>query len=212
MTLLKKLRTQSGVKSSISNRGVADECVNNPDLLSEIADGLVSDDHGIISDCAEVMTMVAEVHPELIIPFADGLVPLLDNPKTQARWESMHALALIASYEPDLIKPSLGTIEKLIETDWSAIVVDWGIKAVGNYASTGKKAARAAWPILKKGLDAREGRHTHHALNGMAHVAKFHPYLSDEIEEIAENYIDHKRGVFKKAARSLLRRIDNMGG
>ena len=117
MSLTSQLSSQVGDRTEESNRKVAAMCLENPDLLGDIADGLQSDDAGMLGDSAEVMTMVAEVHPEFIIPYAKYLPPLLDHPKARVRWESMHALALVADLKPKVIEKLLGRIDEIIHTE-----------------------------------------------------------------------------------------------
>jgi hypothetical protein len=212
MKLTSKLSSQVGDKSEESNRNVAAMCLRNPDLLGDIADGLQSDDGAMVGDSAEVMTIVAEVHPELIIPWAEYLPPLLDHPRARVRWESMHALGLIASLVPDFIETKLNRIGDIINNDSSVIARDWAVRTVSEYAGTGQDAAKKAYPLLKDAVAIRQNRHAHHAFPGMEKVAEYFPRKRREIESIAEEFTDSKRGVLKKAARQLLKRIDSLEG
>ena len=74
MTLLAQLSSQCGDRSEQSNVKVAFLCLEEPDLLDEIRQGLYSEDALIAGDSAEVMTKVAEEKPALILPFADDLI------------------------------------------------------------------------------------------------------------------------------------------
>src|SRR5688572_13863608 len=139
MTVISKLSSQVGDKTEQSNIKVVEQCINKPDLLKEIAEGLNSKDIALIGDCAEVFTKVAETQPGLVAPFADDLFLLLTNRNTRIRWEAMHAVSLIAELVPDRIKPLLPQIKGQIVTDESTIVRDYAVDTVSNYAKTGKE-------------------------------------------------------------------------
>ena len=66
MSILNQLSSQVGDRTEASNRRVAAQCLLDPALLDEIARGLKSEDGALVADCAEVMTKVAEEHPEIV--------------------------------------------------------------------------------------------------------------------------------------------------
>ena len=167
-----------------------------------------TDDPGMLGDCAEVMTMVAQVEPDLVAPYAELLPPLLDHSKARVRWESMHALSQIAGIEPKLIEKILTKIDHIIHNDKSVIAKDCAVRAVSNYAGTGKKAAKKAYPILMKSIPVRDNRHAHHVIKGLIEIAHLMPETRDKLEKIGMEFMDVKRGVLRKAARKLLRVVD----
>ena len=207
MGITGQLSSQIGGHTQEGNRRVAALCLQNPDLLGDIAQGLKSDDPCMLGDCAEVMTMVAQVNPEFILPYAHYLPPLLMHKKARVRWETMHALGLIAGHKPLLIEKHLKKLDELIHTDRSVIVRDWAVQAVANYAGSGRKAAAKAYPLLLKAIPLWEFKQAHHALRGLINVAKLLPEKRDEIEPLGEEFMHHRRGVLSKAAKELLKAL-----
>lgn len=204
MSILNQLSSQMRDRTEYSNRKVVAHCLDNPRLLAEIAQGLKSNDAAIIGDCAEVMTQVAETHPELVVPHAKILAPLLTHKTTRVRWEAMHALSLVASLKPRLIASLLPLLSEMIQHDTSVIVRDYAVDAIANYATTGKQAAQNAYPYLKQALTAFDGKQAGHALNGLANVASALPQLAPELHKIGEYYLNDRRGVVRKAAKKLI--------
>jgi hypothetical protein len=102
---------------------------------------------------------------------------------------------------------TLPRCEQILHEDKSVIVHGYLTDAVGNYARTGPDAAQAAYPILTTALDVFGGRHAHYALNGLLNVAQAAPDLRDPILDIARSYVDHPRGMIKKAARKLVKTL-----
>src|SRR4030042_352943 len=100
MSILNQLSSQMGDRTEYSNRKVAIQCLENPDLLVDIAAGLRGSNAAIAGDCAEVMTKVAEADPEWVIPYAEDLSPLLIHKTARVRWEAVHALSLITPCVP----------------------------------------------------------------------------------------------------------------
>ena len=174
---MKQLSSQSGDKTSLSNKGVAEICIHNPKLLPEIATGLTSKDIGMIKDCVEVLTLVAKKKPDFVAPFAKQIAKLLSHKNAQARWEAAHALSYVATLVPGVISSVLGRFEDLIEKDESIIVRDYSVDAVAGFAQVGKSEAEKAYPILVKALLLWNGKHAHHAFSGLESVVRFMPSL-----------------------------------
>jgi hypothetical protein len=205
MGILMELSSQVGDRTEGANRAAAQKCLENPALLEQIAVGLEEKNADLVGDCAEVMTMVAEQQPALIVPYADRIVPVLSHKKTRPRWEAAHATALIAAFVPDTIQTLLPQFEDILGSDQSVIVRDYVVEALGNYAATGETAARAAYPMLRGMLIAWQGKQTGKALLALSKVAAAAPDLQNELRSLGENYQNHERNVVRKAAKTLIK-------
>ncbi|MDR1761823.1 MAG: hypothetical protein LBR55_05180 [Bacteroidales bacterium] len=145
MEILNQLSSQKGDKTEISNKLVAEKCIANPKILAEIATGLEDKDKKLQSDCIEVFTLVSEVKPELVVPYADNVLPLLYSKETKTRWEAVHTLSFIAEKIPDTV---LSALQSLIEKDKSTIVRDYALDTVANYAKANVKASEKSYELL----------------------------------------------------------------
>jgi hypothetical protein len=210
MSILDKLSSQVGDRTESANRAVVAECIANPALLQEIASVLDHKDAALVGDCAEVLTHVASVYPDRVSPYAHLLVPLLSHKKTRVRWEAMHALALIAALAPHVIASLLPKLSNVIANDSSTIARDYAVDTVGNYGGTGKQAAEQAFPVLVQSLTAWKGKHAARALNGLANAAPYTPGLTGDLLKIAHDYLDHDRGVVRKAAKQLQKAVESV--
>lgn len=205
MSILDELSSQAGTRSEYSNRRAALRCVEEPDLIQVIADGLSTESAKMQGDCAEVLAMVAENCPDLVAPHAKPLIAKLDHPRKRVRWEAMHALALIAPRIPRLTSRLLPKLGDLIQRDESVIVRDYATDALTNYAATGPRAAQKAYPFLKEALSAWEGKQAAHALEGLLQVAAQAPKLRPEIRDLAAAHAKSARRVVRQAAKRILK-------
>lgn len=208
-SILAQLSSQSGDRTEASNREVARRCLENPRLLNEIAAGLLEPEPALVGDCAEVLTMVAEDNPVLVIPYADSLLVLLLHKNSRVRWEGAHALALIATSSPSTITPLVPILVQLNRTDTSVIVRDHATDALANYATTGKSAAECVYPYLVEMLTLWGGKQAGHALQGLANAAPFLPSRHEALIAIASEYSASDRAVVRKAAARLRNVIDS---
>lgn len=208
MSILAQLSSQVGDRSEASNRKVVNQCLQNPALLNDIVHGLMQPDAALVGDCAEVLTMVAEQHPDWVAPHAGTLSTLLIHENKRVRWESMHAMALVTTLATGTIMSLVPLLVQLVRQDQSIIVRDQAVDALANYASTGQQAAHCVYPYLKEALTLWGGKQTRHALQGLVHVARLLPETHDELLEIAKQYVTSKRPVVKKAAKALQQAIE----
>lgn len=208
MSIISQLSSQLGERDFNSNIKVAEQCLKNPKLLSEIAEGLESKDQALAADCAEVFTKVAEEKPELVVPFISHLIPLLDHKYTRARWEAMHAIALVASFVPSEISKILPNLHRMSLSDQSTIVRDYSVIAVSNYATTSKKAGEEALAVLKRILEVWKEKQAARALKGLQNAAETNPSLSKEVLSLAKPFENSQKGTVKKAVKDLLKALN----
>lgn len=205
MSIISQLSSQVGDRTEASNRAVAAKCLENPALLTDIHLGLDSGYEDLQGDCAEVMTMVAEERPELVAPYGETLLALLNHKKTRVCWEAMHAVSLIAERIPRAIEAHLPLLRERIRVDRSTIVRDHAVDAIGHYARVGPGEAEQAYPILREALGLWESKHAKQALHGLVNVAMQLPEARAAIRSLAEDFRNHKKGVVRKAAEAILK-------
>lgn len=207
MEILNQLSSKQGDTTEKSNRIVAGKCIKNPDLLKDIATGL-SADKKLQSDCIEVFTMVAENHPDLIVPLTDNILPLLSNKETKTRWEAVHTLSFIADKIPEIIFLILPDLQKLIEKDKSTIVRDYTIDTIANYAKVDKDSSAKAFSILKNALVLWDDKHAKQVFKGLNYILDNQPSYKAEIGRIVKPYLDAKKKVVVNEAKKILKRIE----
>lgn len=210
MSIFQQLSSQIGQRSEQGNRRVAALILNNPGLITEIGDGLRSNNAALLADCAEVCTMLAESDPVLVAPYAEQLLPLLQHKSTRVRWEAMHALALITPLVLALISEKFTEIETLFKNDKSVIVRDYAVVCAGNLAAGGQVYAQKVYPFLKESLSAYQTKHARLAIIALVKAAPFLDVHKDELQDLADLYLLHAKPSIKQAARKLMKVVKSI--
>jgi hypothetical protein len=205
MSILDELSSQIGDRTETANKRVAAQVLKKPVLLKQIADGLASANSRLVGDCAEVMTNVAAVKPNLVVPYVNSLIRQIDHEDTRVRWESMHSLAEIASSIPNKISPAVAKLAEKIGIDKSVIVRDYAIGTLGEYGGTSASATREVWPHLCKALRLWEGKHAGKVLEAMYKAISVDPSLKPDAQKIAEQFQNHKNAKVRTMAKRLLK-------
>ena len=209
MEILKQLSSQQGDKTEASNKNVAEQCIANPLLLDEIADGLLRKEKKLQSDSIEVFTLVSEKHPELIIKYADKILSLLLSKETKTRWEAVHTLSHIADKIPDAITSVLPGLKELISTDKSTIVRDHALYTISNYAKTSVENAERSYGILKSALDLWGEKHAKQVIGGLGNIVDNIPMYKSEIHKIVFPYLSSNKKVVVAEAKKVIKQIEN---
>ncbi len=206
MEILNQLSSKQGDKTEKSNKRVAEQCIQDPTLLHDITSGFSDKDKKLQSDCIEVFTMISESHPDLVLPYANNIVPLLKSRETKTRWEAVHTFAFIADKIPEIIRSILPDLEDLIEKDKSTIVRDYTLDTISNFSRTGKASADSSFPILKKALNIWEEKHAKQVFKGFTNILENLPDFKAEIQKITRPYLNAKKKVVVTEAKKLMKR------
>lgn len=153
MSVIERLAHNLGRKDDIPNQELAKDLATNEDHASieELVANLSHKNKNIQSDCIKVLYEIGYLKPELIAPYAERFLNLLQSSNNRLVWGAMIALSTIASIKADLLTTHLATIQKAI-TKGSVITVDYGIKTLGILASQNEQAKRALFPYLHRYL------------------------------------------------------------
>lgn len=205
MSALERLSSAVGDSTEAANKAIAREALEHPQILDEIAAGLGYDDRKLVGDCAEVFTEVAKENPALVSPYADRLIPLIDHKDTRVRWESTHAVALVATLVPAQIAPLLPNLVTKIEGDKSMIVRGCVVIALGEYGRSGPEAADEVFPHLWAALHLWEGKHSKLVLEAMSKLTAVQPALKPEVQTAARQCLDHYRANVRRLAQKLIK-------
>ncbi|MFA5995766.1 MAG: hypothetical protein WCW27_03865 [Patescibacteria group bacterium] len=201
MNILSQLSSQVGDITETANQKVAAKCLKQPALLKDIAKGLIDANQKLIGDTAEIMTIVAEQKPELIKPFAQQIIPLLDHKYTRARWEAAHSLSYLATYVPKEIGAILPKLKGIAILDDSTIVRDYTTWTIANYAQTSKTAAHAAVDALAIILDQWKDKQAAKVIQGFIYAVKQDKTLLPKVQKLVKPYEKSTKGVVKKVVK-----------
>ncbi|HEY0839501.1 MAG TPA: hypothetical protein VGD74_04895 [Vulgatibacter sp.] len=208
MKVLDRLASAQGRRTQEPNEEVAGLCLEAPELLEQIASGLTGADARLAGDCAEVMTKVAEKDPRAVTPYAGTLVSALGHRNGRVRWESAHALALVADAAAETVEAALPTLEGLVRNHEGVIVRDYAIDAIGRWGTTSPSRATRAWGILRDALHSWGGRHAPRILGHGAALVAAQPALAGELRSVASSFADAERAGARKAAKALAKALD----
>lgn len=132
---LEKISYFMNDRSEVSNQALAKVLAteNNSEGIEEIALNLDNKNKSIASDCLKVLYEASYINPELIVPYKDKFISLLNSKNNRMVWGGMIAIASIAKVRPEEIYEIVDVILEKIETG-SVITNVHGVYAMINMA------------------------------------------------------------------------------
>lgn len=205
MAIIQELAFTIGEKGGIANRKVAEKCIANPALISELVEGFSQKNLTLVGDCCEVFTEIAKKNPELVVPYAYMLPAFLIHKNGRIQWESMHCLALTAHLIPEIVKPLLDKLMTIIETSKGVIVRNYAVETIANYVHSSQEAAQIAFPLLKRSLVAWEERHAAQVLLGFTAILATNPEYKEEICSLVSPFTEKGTAAVRKLSKSIMK-------
>jgi len=138
MPYIEKIAYHLGRKDEVPNQELARELADKEDKngLDEIAGYLGDKNKSIASDCLKVLYETGYIRPDLITPYKDEYVALLNSKNNRMVWGAMIALSSVAKVEPDYVYQIKDLVLEKIETG-SVITNVWGVYTIINMADHG---------------------------------------------------------------------------
>ncbi|HHJ52552.1 MAG TPA: hypothetical protein ENJ89_05115 [Caldithrix abyssi] len=149
MSVIDRLASMQGRSDDVPNQELAKELAEKKDspAIEEIVRNLNNKNKRIQSDCIKVLYEIGYIEPQLIQPYADTFLSLLESKNNRLVWGGMIALSTIAPLQPDRIFERIDLVIKTIENG-SVITVDRGIKTLALVASANDKYNKKIFPFL----------------------------------------------------------------
>ena len=159
MSIIEKLACSMGRNDEIPNQELAKELCRTKDLesIQELAQSLFSGSTAIKNDSIKVLYEIGEAQPELISPYVEEFIKLLNSGNNRLVWGAMTALSTIAEKNSDIIFQNMDLIFDVIKKG-SVITVDNGISVVAKVGSTKKDYETKIVPFLLEHLETCKPR------------------------------------------------------
>lgn len=112
MSVIQKLSTSLGRRDEVPNQELALLIAKGEDkeAVRELIDNLEHKNKDIRSDCIKVLYEIGEQKPELIAPYHESFLSLLDSKNNRLVWGAMTALDSISNTNPGLVYQNLPKI------------------------------------------------------------------------------------------------------
>jgi hypothetical protein len=153
MSVTKRIAYYQNRRDEVPNQELAQELARRSDKtgIQEICEGLRSNNNNIRSDCLKVLYEIGYLRPDLIAPYANELLSLLDDKHNRMVWGAMIGLGTIAKLSAKTIWPNIDKVLKAIDHG-SLITLVWGIRTLSNAAAGSKTRTRKIIPKLTRYL------------------------------------------------------------
>ncbi len=149
MSVLERIAYFQNRRDDIPNQELAMELAELEDRagIKEIAENLQHKNRRVQGNCIKVLYEIGYLKPELIAPYADDFLQLLQSKNNRLVWGSMIALSTIAQVAPNALYPHYAKIQRAMERG-SVITIDAGVKTLALIAAANKEYRQTLLPWL----------------------------------------------------------------
>ena len=153
--MIELLACKIGRNDEVPNIELAEKLCESMDEkgISEIIDGLKSNDQAVASDCIKVLYEIGQRKPELIAVYVNDFITCLSSKNNRIVWGSMTALSFIAPIEPSAILERLPEIVSAYKKG-SVITVDNSMSVFAQLCKAGDDYEKQVFPLLLDHLAA----------------------------------------------------------
>ncbi len=125
-----------GHKDEAPNIALAEKIASseNKDFVKELVVLLEHKKTAVRSDVIKVLYEIAERNVDLVLPYTENILALLEDHNNRMKWGAMSVLAAISNAKPDLITGHLHSILKAMDSG-TVITRDNGITILCNAAN-----------------------------------------------------------------------------
>jgi len=209
MNIIEKISKKGSDKEQI-----AKEVIRSPEYLPQLFEGLTHEKGSIKFGCEKVLRLISEQQPELIYPYFDIFVKMLDSDNNILKWGAIVTISNLASVDIH------GKFEKIFEKYYFPITEKTMITAaniIGNSWKIALAKPELAEKITQEILEAEKAKYENkgqvspecnnvvygHAIDSLE---KFYDKITDKkpvVDFIKRQLHNTRKPVAKKAERFL---------
>ena len=209
MSVIHKLACSLGRNDEIPNQELAKELcrTKDGDSLKELVQCLHNGNTAIKNDSIKVLYEIGEAEPELIAPYVDDFIKILNSKNNRLIWCGMMALSTIAKINPDKIYQNIDLIFDVIKKS-SVITVDNGISVLAKVGSAKKEYEAKVLPFLLHHLETCRPREVaQHAECSMV-IANSENKI--EFQRVLEKRLDDLTPSQQARVKRVLKKVSNL--
>lgn len=154
MHIFDQLIHNKGTVSSALGKELALEYLNGrSEILPQAVELVVYDLENIKSKsvragAAKILEKIAETKPEVLLPFAEDLLPALRAQEPQTRWMVIRLLGFLASQSPDVAERAFSYADSFLVEKAGVCLSGSASEFLGYYGAMGGDNARKAFTAL----------------------------------------------------------------
>ncbi len=191
MPILNKIASALGRNDEQPNIELAEQLVNTQDKesIAEIVSGLRMD-KAVASDCIKILYEIGGRKPELIAPYAENFIGLLNSKDNRLVWGAMTALGRIAELNPAPVYLHFEDIYAAYKKG-SVITVDNSISVFAALCKADKEYEKRILPLLIAHLTKCRAKEIPQHLTRMSvcfnknNIVQIESTIQDRFEELS---------------------------
>jgi hypothetical protein len=209
MSALQQIAYYLNIRDEVPNQTLAKRLAEEEDRdgLAEIAAHLNDKNASVASDCLKVLYETGYLKPDLIAPYAQDFIGLLNSKNNRLVWGAMIGLSTIADINPKPIAAQLPLILSVMEKG-SVITIVSGVRTLGKLLSAVPEQADKAMPYLSNLLETCIPRDV--ATHGESLLPMMNAQNADVFRLIFESRVPDMSASQARRMRAVLKKMEKI--
>lgn len=186
---------------------IAEEVVRDDERLATIAEQLSSRSRRARQDSAAVLSQVAKVKPEILVPYLDELINALDCEEAQTRWEILEALVELVPLESRTCDKAIPAAEDSLFDEDNGFARLSAVRFLCKLGATTENRSERVWPYLDEAIQCYHGNLEYQDML-IALIAFSEGKLSSSVKEGLINRMsfdaENAKGVLQRRSQQIL--------
>jgi hypothetical protein len=123
----------------------------------ELIDALGSETRALREYASNVLLIVAQQEPALLLDFGADIADALNRPESLTRYNTIETIGLLAQLQPKLVTSTFEALEDCLYDEDSGTVRLYAFRVLAAYGATGTARASKVWPSLSTALRCYHG-------------------------------------------------------
>ncbi|MDR0308439.1 MAG: hypothetical protein LBH87_00725 [Coriobacteriales bacterium] len=136
---------------------VANQAAEDPDVLHQLVENLSTDARRMRQFSAGALAVLADLHPDMLLPYCEQLIDALHRPEAQTRWEILEALISIIPLNPDVSFKAVAGAEASLYDEDSGTARLSAVRFLATYGAIDDKHSEEVWPLLDEAIQCYHG-------------------------------------------------------
>lgn len=184
----------------------------NDKKFHELADALAGESRRERQSAAAALAIIAQDHPDLLLPLASDIIEALDRPEARTRWECLDILTALVECDSRACDKAIPGAETSLFDEESGPVRLAAMRFLCKLGATTENRSEKVWPLIDEGIQCYHG--DLEFLDMLSAVmdfsaGKLSPVVKQELVARMKFDAENGKGSLKRKASQIIEQVQN---
>ena len=189
---------------------LAQEALKSEAMIKQVVDSLSGSSRRARQNASGILSQIAKVQIEVLLPYVDELIDALNRPEAQTRWECLDILTELVALDSRSCDKAIDGAETALFDEDNGFVRLAALRFLCRLGSTTEKRSQKIWPLLDEAIQCYHGDYEYqdmlNALIGFS-SGKLASEVKTGLAERVAFDAEHGKGALQRRSKQI---VDNL--